>query len=84
MQAAWAGKSDMAVANVVGSNICNVLLILGISAMITPLAVAQQLVRRDVPIVIGLSLGLWAIARDGELTLVDGVLLVLGLRTRCG
>ena len=79
VQAAWAGKNDMAVANVVGSNICNVLLILGISAMITPLVVAQQLVRRDVPIVIALSLGLWAIAYDGELTRVDGVLLVFGL-----
>jgi len=81
VQAAWAGKADMAVANVVGSNICNVLLILGISAMITPLVVAQQLVRRDVPIVIGLSVGLWAIARDGDLNWLDGVLLVLGL---CG
>jgi cation:H+ antiporter len=75
VQAAWSGQSDMAVANVVGSNIFNVLFILGASALITPLLVAQQLVRRDVPLMIGVSVALWAIARDGELTRVDGAIL---------
>ncbi|MCK7577378.1 MAG: hypothetical protein MZV65_17150 [Chromatiales bacterium] len=49
------GKLDLAVDNVVGSNILNVLLILGVSAAIMPLAVQRQLIRLDVPIMIGVS-----------------------------
>lgn len=79
VQSAWSGKSDMAIGNVVGSNIFNVLFILGASALITPLLVAQQLVRRDVPIMVAISVLLWAIARDGKLTRVDGVMLFVGL-----
>src|SRR5688572_14200836 len=71
VQAAWAGKADLAVANVVGSNIFNVLFILGASAMITPLAVAKPLVRRDVPLMIALSATLWSMLRDGFLTRLD-------------
>jgi hypothetical protein len=47
------GKGDLALGNVVGSNIFNILLILGISALITPLLVAEQLIRQEVPIMIG-------------------------------
>ncbi|HEX6812297.1 MAG TPA: calcium/sodium antiporter [Planctomycetota bacterium] len=79
VQAAWAGKADLAVANVVGSNIFNVLFILGAAAAVTPLAVARQLVRRDVPLMIGLSAALWFMLRDGLLNRLDGVLLVTGL-----
>jgi cation:H+ antiporter len=79
VQAAWQGQADMAVGNVVGSNIFNVLFILGASALITPLVVAQQLVRRDVPIMIAISAVLWWIAQDGTLTRLDGVLLFAGL-----
>jgi cation:H+ antiporter len=79
VQAAWAGQADMAVGNVVGSNIFNVLFILGASAVITPLVVAQQLVRRDVPIVIALSAALLWLAHDGALSRLDGVLLFAGL-----
>ncbi len=53
MQAGLSNQPDIALGNVVGSNICNVLLILGLSALIMPLAVAQQLIRLDVPIMIG-------------------------------
>ncbi len=79
VQAAWSGQSDMAIGNVVGSNIFNVLFILGASALITPLLVAQQLVRRDVPIMIALSTALWLVSRDGQLTRLDGVILFVGL-----
>ena len=79
VQAAWSGQADMAVGNVVGSNIFNVLFIIGASALIVPLVVAQQLVRRDVPIMILLSAVLWLIARDGLLTRIDGALLFGGL-----
>src|SRR3989338_2027257 len=55
VRAAVSGQADIALGNVVGSNIFNVLFILGLSALITPLVVSQQLVRLDVPIMIGVS-----------------------------
>jgi cation:H+ antiporter len=56
LDAALAGKGDIAVGNVVGSNICNILLILGLSALISPLGVNKVLFRRDVPLMILSSL----------------------------
>ena len=76
--AALEGKTDIAVGNVVGSNIFNVLFILGISALITPLVVNIQLIRQEVPIMIGASLLLLAFGLDGKLSLTDGLML-LGL-----
>jgi cation:H+ antiporter len=72
------GKTDIALGNVVGSNIFNVLFILGASALITPLVVNLQLIRQEVPIMIGASLLLLPLALDGRLGLLDGALL-LGL-----
>lgn len=69
------GSSDLVVGNVVGSNACNVLLILGASALITPLIVAQQLVRVDVPILVGASLLVYLLAWDGVLSTLDGTIL---------
>ena len=63
------GKTDIAIGNVVGSNIFNVLFILGLSALITPLVVNVQLIRQEVPIMIGASLLLLALALDGRLGL---------------
>lgn len=79
VRAAWAGNPDIALGNVVGSNICNVLLLLGLSALIAPLVVAQQLVRLDVPIMIGVSLLLYALALDGRIGHWDGLLLFSGI-----
>ena len=76
---AWAGQADVAVGNVVGSNIFNVLLILGLSATITPLAVATRLVRNEVPLMIGLSAATLALAWDGSIGRLDGAVFVLGL-----
>lgn len=70
---------DIALGNVVGSNIFNVLFILGISALITPLAVSQRLVRLDVPIMIGVSVLLLVLGLDGRLALLDGILLFAGI-----
>lgn len=72
---AYSGASDIAVANVVGSNIFNVLFILGVSALVAPLIVHQQLVRMDVPIMIGVSVLLLVLAADGGLGLWDSILL---------
>jgi cation:H+ antiporter len=73
------GQAGLAVGNVVGSNIFNVLLILGISALVTPLAVSRQLVRIDVPLMIGASALVWILAMDGHLGRAEGLLLFGGL-----
>lgn len=75
VQAGLAGAADIAVGNVVGSNIFNVLFILGISALIAPLLVNAQIVRREVPIMIGVSVALLLLSLDGTIGLVDGLLL---------
>ena len=69
------GKTDIAIGNVVGSNIFNVLFILGISALIAPLVVNIQLIRQEVPIMIGASLLLLALGLDGRLSFFDGGIL---------
>jgi cation:H+ antiporter len=69
------GRTDIAIGNVVGSNIFNVLFILGISALITPLVVNVQLIRQEVPIMIGVSLLLLALGLDGRVSMGDGALL---------
>ncbi|MDW8323631.1 MAG: calcium/sodium antiporter [Burkholderiales bacterium] len=79
VHSAWIGQVDIALGNVVGSNIFNVLVILGLSALITPLVVHQQLIRREVPLMIAVSLLLWGMAADGEVSRWEGVLLALGL-----
>ena len=66
------GKTDIAIGNVVGSNIFNVLFILGISALITPLVVNIQLIRQEVPIMLGASLLLLAFTFDGRVSMFDG------------
>lgn len=70
------GDTDLAVGNVVGSNIANVLLILGVGAAVAPLLVVRQVVRLDIPIMIGLSVLMLLLALDGALSVVDGVLLL--------
>ncbi len=72
------GKTDIAVGNVVGSNIFNVLFILGLSAAVAPLVVKSQLIRFDVPILIGVSLLTWLLARDGQFDRVEGAVLFAG------
>lgn len=76
IQSARAGQGDLTLGNVVGSNISNVLLILGIAALITPLVVHQKLIRLDVPIMIGASILTLFLALDGTISRLDGVLLV--------
>ncbi len=69
------GNSDIAVGNVVGSNIFNVLFILGVSALIAPLVIHRQLVRQEVPIMIGASVILCVMALDGRIGRFDAALL---------
>jgi cation:H+ antiporter len=70
------GKTDIAIGNVVGSNIFNVLFILGVSALIAPLVVNIQLIRQEVPIMLGASLLLLAFTLNGNLAFLEGGLLM--------
>ncbi len=80
LRAALAGNADLAYGNVVGSNVANVLLILGISAAVAPLAVSPALLRRDLPWMAGASVLTLLLALDGRIGRVDGaVLLSLGV-----
>ena len=79
VQAAWSGQADLSVGNVVGSNLFNVLFILGISAVITPLAVNYQLLRLDVPVMIVVSVLTLVLGWDGAISRLDGALFVAGL-----
>jgi cation:H+ antiporter len=76
--AAAAGQPELALGNVLGSNIFNVLFILGLSALVAPLIVSVQLVRLDVPVMIGVSVLVVLLALDGGLSRMDGVALLLG------
>ena len=76
---AYAGQADVALGNVIGSNIFNVLFILGLSALIAPLVVAQQLVRLDVPLMVAVSLLTLLLSLDGRLGRTDGLLLCAGI-----
>jgi cation:H+ antiporter len=84
VQAALNGSGDLAIGNVVGSNIANVLFILGLTALIAPLVVSRQLIRLDVPIMIGASLVVYALAWDGSLSKLDGALLFAGILAYTG
>lgn len=79
IKAALSNQASLALANVVGSNIFNVLFILGLSALIAPLAVSQRLVRFDVPLMIALSAVVLALGLDGRIGRIEGLSLVTGL-----
>ncbi len=79
VQSAFSGSGDLALGNVVGSNIANVLLILGMTALVAPLVVSRQLIRLDVPLMIGAGLLTWALAANGLLGRIDGAVLFAGI-----
>jgi cation:H+ antiporter len=74
-----AGSDGLALGNVVGSNVFNVLFILGLTATIAPLVVARQLIRLDVPVMIAASVLVVALGADGRIGPGDGALLATGL-----
>ncbi|MDI9548838.1 MAG: calcium/sodium antiporter [Chloroflexota bacterium] len=78
------GRPDITVGNVIGSNILNVLFILGVSAALIPLVVQRQLVRLDVPIMIAASVAAWLFALDGQVNRLEGGLLFAGLLAYVG
>jgi len=84
IKAALSGQAGIAIGNVIGSNVFNVLFILGLSALIVPLVVSRQLVRLDVPLMIGLSVLVLLLALDGRLGRIDGLVLFAGLLAYVG
>jgi cation:H+ antiporter len=77
LQAAVNGQGDLTLGNVLGSNIFNILFILGITALLAPIVIAEQLIRKDAPIMLGVSLLALGLASDGNLGFVDGTVLLL-------
>lgn len=79
VQACFAGSTDLAIGNAVGSNMANILLILGFSAMFFPLAVQARLFRLDFPVMLGAAVALWLLGWDGTLGRWDGIFLTVAM-----
>ena len=73
------GSDALAVSNVIGSNIFNVMVVLGLSALILPLKVESRLVRRDVPLLLGVSAAVWGMGSSGVFTWQAGAALLMAL-----
>lgn len=78
IQASRAGNSGIALGNVVGSNISNIALVLGITALVRPMRVRSELIHRETPLMIAVTLLLWVMLLDGAISRADGVVLVAG------
>lgn len=76
VKSALAGNSGIALGNVIGSNIANIGLILAITALIRPIQVQSQIVKRDIPLMIAASLLFWGLLLDGDLSFIDGTILL--------
>lgn len=79
VKAAFDGQAELAIANVVGSNTFNILFILGVAALVSPLAVSQQLIRQDVPVMVAVSVVAVFMAFNGTINRLESAFLVLGL-----
>jgi cation:H+ antiporter len=79
IKSALAGNPGIALGNVVGSNIVNIGLILAITALIRPITVRSQMVKRDIPLMIGASVLMWFLLLDGEVSFIDGAILFSAL-----
>jgi cation:H+ antiporter len=77
VKAAYLGQGDISVGNVVGSNICNIGLILGFCAILVPIKVASQIVRIDTPIMIAATALAIAVLYDGSLSRMEGIIFFL-------
>lgn len=77
--ASWQGNSGLAIGNVVGSNIANIGLVLGLTAIIAPIVVQSRTLQREFPLLIVVSVATFALLLDSELGRLDGVFLLIGL-----
>jgi cation:H+ antiporter len=72
------GSPGLAVGNIVGANLINILFVLGLSALILPIAFERRTLRFELPAMAAASLGLWLLALDGSLSRLDGTIMCLG------
>jgi len=79
IQAAYNGSDDIALGNIIGSNISNIALILGIAALIQPLKVQTSIIRKDVPILLGVSLLMAFFLLDGVISQLEGFFFFAGV-----
>jgi cation:H+ antiporter len=77
-QAALADKTDTAVGNAIGSNIANILLVLGVTALLRPLSVSSGILKREMPLLILVSLAAWFIVSDSHFSFYEGTALLIG------
>jgi cation:H+ antiporter len=79
-----AGQADIALGNVVGSNVANILLVLGLAALVAPAVVGMHVVMRELPLMIAASLLLLLMAQGGQIDRLEGILLVVGILAYTG
>ncbi|MCF6235607.1 MAG: calcium/sodium antiporter [Gammaproteobacteria bacterium] len=77
--ASWEGNPGLAVGNAIGSNIANIALVVGVTALVSPLIVSSKTVRREFPILLAVVLLAFILMVDGQLSQIDGMVLVAGL-----
>lgn len=77
--AAITEEHDVALGNIIGSNICNVALIVGACALVFPISVQPAMLRKEYPLMMGAMIAFYVVSLDGVIGQLDGVLLVLGL-----
>jgi len=73
------GSNDIAIGNIIGSNIANIGLILGIAAIVFPLKVEKVIMKRELPLMIAISVGLYFMAIDRKIGFIDGLILFTGI-----
>ena len=77
--ASWQGSPGLAIGNALGSNITNIALVLGTTALISPLTVHSDMLRRELPVLLVIMLLALALMLDGDLSRNDGLILITGL-----
>lgn len=77
--ASMQGNTGLAIGNAIGSNIANIGLILGITALTTPLLVHSRIIKRELPILLAISILGYVLLFDGELGFIDGIIFIITL-----
>ena len=75
LMASLKGSSDIAAGNVIGSNIANIGLILGVAAVLVPMGIAKSVLYRELPYMLAVSVVVYLLASDGQLSFLDGLIL---------
>ena len=77
ISAAFSGNADITIGNIVGSNILNILIILGLSSVIVPIAVAPSTIRIETPFMIAITVVMLLLGLDGVISLIDGIVFLV-------